>query len=216
MKATGPRRRLTAAARCEVIERAATEVFAERGYHSTSMKEIASRSGVSPPVLYDHFPSKRSLHRRLLERHFAELRAIWREQAARDEPLEQRLPRAIDAWLGYVQEHPYAWRMLFTDTTGDPDVQAIHREVAAQSRAALVPLLAGQPGVEQVAGSAEYEALDMVWEIFRAILQGTALWWLGHQHIPRAQVLATIMNALWIGMERASRGETWRGNPTAA
>jgi AcrR family transcriptional regulator len=205
--------RLKAAARREVIERAATEVFAERGYHSASMDEIASRSGVSVPVLYDHFESKQSLHRRLLERHFAELRSIWGEQMGRDDPPDRRLPIALDAWLGYVQTHPYAWRMLFRDTSGDPEVQAIHREVAAASRDALLPLLAAQPGVEQVAGSAGHEALDMVWEILRAVLQGLALWWHEHQDVPREQVVATIMNALWIGMERAARGETWRPTP---
>ena len=100
--------------------------------------------------------------------------------------------------------------MLFRDTTGDPHVEAIHREVAAQSRAALVPLLALEPGTEAVAGSTDPEALDMVWEILRAVLQGLALWWYEHQHVPREQVVATAMNALWIGFERAQRGETWQ------
>ena len=201
---------MTAAARREVIERAATEVFAERGYRDASMDEIARRSGVSVPVVYDHFESKQDLHRRLLERHFAELRGVWREHALRDDPPGQRIPRALDAWFAYVQTHPYAWRMLFRDTTGDADVQAIHREVAAQSRAALLPLLAREPGAEAVAGSADQEALDMVWEILRAVLQGLALWWHEHQHVPREQVVATAMNAIWIGFERAQRGETWQ------
>lgn len=201
---------MTAEARREVIERAATEVFAERGYHDASMDEIAQRSGVSVPVVYDHFESKQDLHRRLLERHFAELRGVWRDHVLRDDPPEQRMPQALDAWFAYVQTHPYAWRMLFRDTSGDPDVQAIHSEVAAQSRAALLPLLAREPGAENLAGSADQEALDMVWEILRAVLQGLALWWYEHQHIPREQVVATAMNALWIGFERARRGETWR------
>jgi hypothetical protein len=88
-------------------------------------------------------------------------------------------------------------------------VQQIHREVAAQSRAALLPLLAREPGAQEVAGSAEQEALDMVWEIMRAVLQGLALWWYEHQHVPREQVVATAMNALWIGFDRARSGETW-------
>jgi AcrR family transcriptional regulator len=204
-----PRRRLTADARREVIERAATEVFAERGYRSASIDEIAKRSGVSAPVVYDHFRSKQDLHRRLLERHFAELREIWTEYTAQGDPPELRMARALDAWFGYVQTHPYAWRMLFQDTSGDPGVRQIHREVAAQSRAALLPLLAREPGVHEVAGSAEQEALDMVWEIMRAVLQGLALWWYEHQHVPRDQVVATAMNALWIGFDRARRGETW-------
>lgn len=206
---TAPRKRLTAAARREVIERAATEVFAERGYRSASIDEIARRSGVSAPVVYDHFRSKQDLHRRLLERHFAELRQIWTEYLAQGDPPELRMARALDAWFGYVQTHPYAWRMLFQDTSGDPGVQQIHQEVAAESRAALLPLLAGEPGAQEVAGSAEREALDMVWEIVRAVLQGLALWWYEHQHVPRDQVVATAMNALWIGFDRARRGETW-------
>jgi AcrR family transcriptional regulator len=204
-----PRRRLTADARRVVIERAATEVFAERGYRSASIDEIARRSGVSAPVVYDHFRSKQDLHRRLLERHFAELREIWTEYMVQGDPPELRMARALDAWFGYVQTHPYAWRMLFQDTSGDPGVQQIHRDVAAQSRAALLPLLAREPGAQEVAGSAEQEALDMVWEIMRAVLQGLALWWYEHQHVPREQVVATAMNALWIGFDRARRGETW-------
>jgi AcrR family transcriptional regulator len=111
------RTRLSAAARRELIERAATEVFAERGYHDASTEEIARRSGVSVPVLYDHFPSKQDLHRRLLEKHYADLRAVWRHLAG-DDPPEQRLARTLNAWFSYVQTHPYAWRMLFRDSTG--------------------------------------------------------------------------------------------------
>jgi AcrR family transcriptional regulator len=201
---------MTAEARRDVIERAATEVFAERGYRDASMDEIARRSGVSVPVIYDHFESKLELQRCLLQRHFGELHGVWREHILGEHPPEQRMARALDAWFAYVQTHPYAWRMLFRDSSGDPDVQAIHREVAAQSRAALLPLLAREPSAENVAGSADREALDMVWEVLRAVLQGLALWWYEHQHIPREQILATAMNALWIGFERAGQGETWR------
>lgn len=206
----GPRKRLTADARREVIELAATEVFAERGYAAASMDEIARRSGVSAPVLYDHFASKQELHRRLLERHFAELQSIWRVQTVGDAPPEQRMARTLDTWFAYVQSHRFAWRMLFRDTSGDPEIQAIHREVAAQSRSALLPLLARQPAARAIAGSSEREAIDMLWEIHRAVLQGLALWWYEHQHVPREQLVATAMNALWIGFDRAGRGETWQ------
>jgi AcrR family transcriptional regulator len=200
---------MTAAERREVIERTATELFAERGYHGASMDEIARRSGVSPPVVYDHFESKQQLHKRLLERHFAELRAVWREHMLRDDPPEDRIARGFDAWFAYVQAHPYAWRMLFRDTTGDPDVQAIHSEVAARSRALLLPLLAREQGIENVRGPAD-ELLDMGWEVLRGVLQGLALWWYEHQHVPRERVVAAAMNAIWIGFDRVRRGEVWQ------
>jgi AcrR family transcriptional regulator len=207
-----PRRRLSAQARRELIEAAASELFAQRGYSATSIDEIARRSGVTAPVVYDHFASKLELHRRLLERHYADLRQLWREQLAGEDPPEQSIPRAIDAWFAYVEGHPYAWRMLFAYTTGEPEIRAVHEEVIAQSRTAITPLFLAQPGVKEIAG-ADSDALDMAWVVMRAVLQGLALWWYEHQHVPRAQVVATAMNALWIGFERLQAGESWQPAP---
>ena len=205
-----PRKRLTAEARREVIERAATEVFAEHGYHGASIDEIARRSGVSPPVVYDHFESKQALHRRLLERHYAELRQVWRDNLPGDEPQEERIARAFDAWFAYIEAHPYAARMLFRDTSGDPEAEGIRRAVAAQSRAAIRPIMGDEPGAHNIAGSAGEESLDMSWEVVRAVLQGLALWWYEHPHVPRERIVATAMNSIWMGFERVRRGELWR------
>jgi AcrR family transcriptional regulator len=209
-----PKKRLTAEARRAVIERAATEVFAEHGYHGASIDEIARRSGVSPPVVYDHFESKQALHRRLLERHYAELRQVWRDNLPGDEPQEERIARAFDAWFAYIESHPYAARMMFRDTSGDPEVEAIRREVAAQSRAAIRPIMGEEPGAHNIAGSADEESLDMSWEVVRAVLQGLALWWYEHPHVPRERIVTTAMNSIWMGFERVRRGELWR--PPAA
>jgi len=135
------RTRLTAAERREVIERAATQVFAERGYQGAGMDEIARRSGVTPPVLYDHFDSKLDLHRRLLERTREELLAMWREELGGDEPAEQRVPRALDAWARYVEEHPYAARMYFQEPTGDPEARAVSLETIADETERLSRLV---------------------------------------------------------------------------
>ena len=173
------------------------------------MEEVARRSGVSIPVVYDHFESKRALHRRLLERHYAELRQVWFDHLAGGDPPEKRIPAAFDAWFGYVESHPYAWNMLFRETTGDPEVRAFHREVQIESRAALMPLFAEEPGVKKIAGSAD-EELEMAWESVRSVLQGLALWWYEHPRVPRARLVATAMNTLWLGFERLRRGEQWR------
>jgi len=174
------------------------------------MDEIAARSGISVPVLYDHFKSKEDLHRHLLERHFAELRQIWHERLRGDDPPEQRIPRAFDAWFAYVQTHPYAWRMLFRDTSGDPEIEATHRAVTDQSRALILPLFAHEAGAEDLTGPGEQYALEMGWEVMRGALQGLAMWWHEHQRVPREQVVAIAMNILWVGFERLRRGEIWQ------
>lgn len=205
-----PRKRMTSAARREVIEGAAAELFAERGYQGASIDEIARRSGVTPPVLYDHFASKLDLYRGLLERHFADLREVWREHFPGDAPTEQRVARSFDAWFAYIETHPFAGRMLFRDAVGDPQVDAVQRDVAARSRAAIMPLYEREPGAENAIGVAAEEGLDLVWVVMRGVLQGLAMWWYEHPHVPRDEVVATAMNGLWIGFERVQRGEAWQ------
>jgi AcrR family transcriptional regulator len=199
---------MSAGARREVIERAAAEVFAERGYHGASIDEISRRSGVTPPVLYDHFASKLDLHRRLLERTRDELLRLWREQLAGDEPAEVRIPRAIDAWAAYVEEHPYAPRMFFTETTGDAEVEAIHRQVQVQATAALGVIVGRESGRARAAGRLSAE---MAAEVMRAGLAGLAIWWSDHPEVPREEIVATALNVLWVGLERVRRGESWDG-----
>ncbi|MDX6584122.1 MAG: hypothetical protein QOI10_3306 [Solirubrobacterales bacterium] len=194
-----------------MIERVATEVFAERGYGAATIDEIARRSGVSAPVVYDHFDSKADLHARLLARHLGEMREVWRRNLAGDSPPEVRIPQALDAWFAYVEAHPYAWRMIFRDTTGEPEVQAVHREIQAQSSAGLLPLLETLPGAGAIAGSDERVAREMVIELLRSAIAGLALWWYDHRQVPREQVVAAAMNALWVGFARLAQGERWTG-----
>jgi len=202
---------MSAAARREVIADAAAALFAERGYRGASIDEIARRSGVTPPVVYEHFASKRELYRELLERHFAELREVWREHFAVEGPAEQRVARSFDAWFAYVEAHPFAGRVLFRYST-DPEIEDVHAGVAASSREAILPLFAAEPGAENVAGSVAGEGIEMVWVVLRGVLQGLAVWWSEHPEVPREQVVATAMNSLWIGFERARAGEGWPGS----
>jgi len=202
------RRRLTAAERRDVIERAATEVFAERGYQGASIDEIARRSGVSPPVVYDHFSSKLDLHRRLLERTRDELLEMWRSELTPDQPAEVRIPRALDAWARYVESHPYAARMYFQEPTGEAAARAVHEQVRAPARAALAQILALEPGAENIAGPDD-QALEMAAEVMRAGLTGLAIWWIDHPEVPRERIVETAVNAIWIGFERVRLGERW-------
>ena len=52
----------------ERILEAAYELFAERGYDRTTMRELASRMGMTTGVLYAHFNSKDEIIRALAER----------------------------------------------------------------------------------------------------------------------------------------------------
>jgi AcrR family transcriptional regulator len=205
-----PRKRLTAPARREVIELAAMDVFAGRGYHGAAMDEIARRSGVTPPVVYDHFASKPALHRRLLERTRDELLAMWRANLDGAGTLGQQIAHAFDAWSRYVESHPYAPRMFFRESTGIPELVEMHREIAADANDALAEILSGLPGSTHFQAEGAPLALAMAAEVIRGGLTELAIWWSEHPEVPREQIVATAMNTVWIGFERVSAGETWR------
>jgi AcrR family transcriptional regulator len=209
LQSQAPRKRLTAAARREVIELAAMELFAERGYHGAAMDEIARRSGVSTPVVYDHFESKPALHRRLLERTRDELLAMWRENLGGLGTPEQQIAQAFDAWARYVQAHPYAPRMFFRETTGIPEVRQAHQQIAAEANGALAEILGGLSGASNLRSSGAPPAFAMASEVIRGGLTELAIWWGEHPEVSREQIVATAMNTVWIGFERVSGGETW-------
>jgi AcrR family transcriptional regulator len=187
------------AERREVIERVATEVFAQRGYAGASIDEIARRAGVSAPVIYDHFSSKRELHERLLERTRDELLAMWTTALAGSESAAVRIPRSIEAWAAYVEEHPFAARMYFRESSGDPEVEAAHRRIHDQARSALAAIVGALPGAEAFGGS-----LEMAAEIMRSGLTGLAVWWSDHPEVPRAEIVRTAIAVLWTGFERVA------------
>lgn len=193
---SGPERR-------EAIELAALEVFAERGYHGASIDAIARRAGISVPVVYDHFESKLDLHVHLLRRTREELLAMWAQNLPAGAPSAEIVPAAMDAWVRYVETHPYAPRMYFVETTGLPEAQALHREIQDEARAGLGALLGGLEGGPQVAGSADPLDLEMAAEVVRSGLTGLAIWWQSHPEVPRERIVQTAVNAFWIGLERA-------------
>ena len=44
-------------------------------------------------------------------------------------------------WVAYVSDRGYAWRMLFRDTGGGPEIQAVRHAVHARARAVLVTMI---------------------------------------------------------------------------
>ena len=59
--------RLPAEQRRRQLLDVACQVFAAGGFHTTAMDDVANAAGVTKPVLYQHFPSKRALFVELLE-----------------------------------------------------------------------------------------------------------------------------------------------------
>jgi AcrR family transcriptional regulator len=195
----GRRRRLRKAERRELIEEAASALFAEHGYAGTRLEDIAAAAGVTKQLLYQHFPSKKALHLALLAKHRDQLLGGLAEDMARPGPLAERLPWVLDRWFAYVEEHPYALALLFRDTTGDPEVQAFYRELQASARRANMTLLRAEPELDL-----PEEELEPLAEFARSATTGLALWWAEHREVPRATLVDVAAGMLVRGLGLAS------------
>jgi AcrR family transcriptional regulator len=174
-------------------------LFAERGYAQTRLEDIATAAGVTKQLVYQHFRSKKELHLALLAKHRDGLLGQLAESMSRPGPLAERLPKVTDEWFAYVEENPYAWSLLFRDTTGDPDVQAFYRELQASARAANVALIEAEPEL-----AVPKERVEPLAEFVRSAVTGLALWWADHPEVPRATVVEVAVDALTngLGLER--------------
>lgn len=195
-----PTRRLRPPERRALIEDAAATLFAERGYAETRMDDIAAAAGVTKPIVYRHFASKKALHMALLTRERDALAAAPLDvYLAAGGPLAERLPPMLDSWFRYVEEHPYVARLLFRDTTGDAEVQALHRELQALQRAADTAIIrASAPEIPT-------EQQEPLGEVVRCTLTGLALWWLEHPEVERRVLVDSALRTL-LGLLDADPG----------
>ena len=121
----------------------ALRLFAERGYESTTMDEIAEAAGVTKPLVYQHFSSKRALSLELVDSVAEELLAeISAAAAAASGPREQ-VEDGFGAYFWMVVAHETAFRLLYSRSTStDPELGSALRRVEDAIAEAIDPLIA--------------------------------------------------------------------------
>jgi AcrR family transcriptional regulator len=78
------RTRLAAPERRAAVLDCACRAFAQGSYRGTTTAEIARHAGVTEPILYRHFDSKRALYLACLDETWKQLRALWDEAIAQE------------------------------------------------------------------------------------------------------------------------------------
>jgi AcrR family transcriptional regulator len=206
------RRRLTAEERRAEILAAALEVFADRGYHQSSIDDIARAAGISKALIYEHFAAKQELYASLIEHHASELfeRLAAAAVPQADDGAARRLEAGLDAFFAFVEERRDAWRMLFREVA-DPEVAAVLERIVAQVTAVVAALIAEEPEArERLDDEAEREeAIQILAQMLVGAMQTAANWWADHREVSRERMVAAAMDFAWLGLDRLVRGERW-------
>jgi AcrR family transcriptional regulator len=204
------RRRLTAEERRSAILDAALTAFSQKGYHATSLDDIAREAGVSKALIYEHFASKQELHADLIARNARELtqRVAGALSGEENESTVKRLATGLEAFFAFVEERRDAWRMLFRDAA-DPESSAVLDRMVEQVTAEVTLLISQDPGARELTRVGDDRSLRLLAEMLVGGAQSMANWWTDHPDAPRSQLVEIAMDFAWLGLERLSRGERW-------
>jgi AcrR family transcriptional regulator len=109
--------RMPAAERRAQLLDVALSVFGEQGFHDTSMNDIADAAGVTKPVLYQHFGSKRALFLEVLREVGGRLRdAVGKATATAVSP-HQQVEFGFRAYFTWVAQTRGGFDVLFAGET---------------------------------------------------------------------------------------------------
>jgi AcrR family transcriptional regulator len=103
--------------RRQILE-VARKVFGRRGYHTVTMDSVAKEAGVTKPILYDHFPSKRELYLALLEADLANLQKRLAEGLENSRGNRERIRASFQTYFDFVDEHAEGFRLLMQEAVG--------------------------------------------------------------------------------------------------
>jgi AcrR family transcriptional regulator len=135
-------RRLTADARRRQLFEVALSLFAEHGYAATTMDDIAESAGVTKPLVYQHFESKRALYLELMDVVSRELvTRIVKATAAASGP-RQQVELGFAAYFELMVDNEPAFRLLYgRDAPDDFELGAALRRVEETIAQAIDPLI---------------------------------------------------------------------------
>ncbi len=105
--------RMPAAERREQLLSVALDVFAGEGYHQTSMNQIAEAAGITKPVLYQHFVSKRELYLALIEEAGGRLLHIITAPSITETNGRRRVELGFLAYFQWVYDDHDSFQLLF-------------------------------------------------------------------------------------------------------
>jgi AcrR family transcriptional regulator len=186
---------MTGTQRREQLLGVAGGLFARKGFDGTSIEEIASKAGVSKPVVYEHFGGKEGLYAVLIDREMHALADAITKSLTTGASNRELLEQAALALLDYVETSTDGFRILVRDSS-----------VASASGtfAGLINDIASQ--VEHLLAAAFKErGLDAkLAPLYSQALVGmvalTGQWWLEVRKPKRDEVAAHLVNLAYNGL----------------
>jgi len=186
--------RLPAAERREQLLEVALQVFATRGFHQTSMNDVADAAGVTKPVLYQHFTSKRALYLELLELVSQRLMHVIDEATSSAGGPREQVQRGLQAYFRFVVESRDEYQLMFG---GGTRRDAEFAQEAARLERSIAAVIAELIVVE---GLADHDRVLLAHAIVGLAEGATRHWLADDLDLDPDDVAARVSDLAWRGL----------------
>ncbi|MCX5111471.1 TetR/AcrR family transcriptional regulator [Streptomyces sp. NBC_00378] len=187
--------RMTGKERREQLLDIGRTLFADKGFEGTSVEEIASRAGVSKPVVYEHFGGKEGLYAVVVDREMRQLLDMVTSALTAGHPREL-LEQAAFALLDYIETYTDGFRILVRDS---PVAQS------TGTFASLISDIATQVedilGLEFKARGFDPKLAPLYAQALVGMVALTGQWWMNARKPKKSEVAAHLVNLAWHGLE---------------
>jgi AcrR family transcriptional regulator len=171
--------------RRQLLERGA-ELFARHSYDELSMRKIACEVGISKPLLYHYFPSKREFFQATLAQAAEQLRARTEPDPSLP-PLDQ-LRKSLEAFLELVDDNALAYRKLMQSVGSVPEVRELVEEVRTRTAERILE------GLYPDSPAPKARAAVHGWLWF---MDGACLNWIEHRDLTRDELRDLLLGTLF-------------------
>ncbi|MFK7948018.1 MAG: TetR/AcrR family transcriptional regulator [Saprospiraceae bacterium] len=122
--------------RLEIIE-TALELFAQQGYHNTSISKITKTAGVSKGLMYNYFESKEALLDAILFGAADEKQIATQSISMNKIPPKQRLQMMIEGMFAMIKVNLHHWKLMMSLSLQDEISTHIKEKFSAQRKIAI-------------------------------------------------------------------------------
>lgn len=120
------RPRLPAEERRAAVLDTACRVFGRCSYRTATTAEIAREAGVTEPILYRHFDSKRALYLACVDETWERIRVAWDDAVAREADPGNWLPGMGRAFVGFREQQAALaglWAQALAEAGDEPELR---------------------------------------------------------------------------------------------
>jgi len=140
----------------ERILDAAEELFAERGYAGTALRDVAAMVDLRTPSLYNHFPNKESLYTAVLERGIRPMFEVLSEVVESRDKAVMDTRQVVERAMALVVQHPNVPRLI------QHEILVGGRRLTPMLRASIQPVFERAREMVEVSPAAKRWSRDQI------------------------------------------------------